>query len=337
MERCVVSPALSHTHGGPDAAGVPRWDFSTNSNACGPCPAALAALQRADATRYPDPAYTDLRAALANFHGVAAERIVLGTGSSELITRLTAWVVRGGGTRVWIPQVAYGDYAEAARQWHLVRVASPHAADLVWCCTPSSPRGMAEPMPWDALCQARVLALDRAYEPLRLSGSSLPRARCDRTWQLWSPNKALGLTGVRGAYAIAPRQATTAAVELTSMAASWPLGAHAVALLMAWTRSDTQDWLQASRAQLRNWRAEQIALLRSLDWTCETSDTPYFCARPPRPLDCDALRRQGIKLRPTDDMGLPGHWRLSVQPPAAQAALRQALSHTFNHVRIARP
>ncbi|HEX5390587.1 MAG TPA: aminotransferase, partial [Burkholderiaceae bacterium] len=41
--------------------------------------------------------------------------------------------------------------------------------------------------------------------------------------------------------------------------------------------------------------------------------------------DGDALRRQGIKLRPTDNMGLAGHWRLSVQPPAAQAALHQAL------------
>ena len=45
-------------HGGPDAAGVPVFDFSTNSNACGPCPEALHAVQAADATRYPDPAYT---------------------------------------------------------------------------------------------------------------------------------------------------------------------------------------------------------------------------------------------------------------------------------------
>lgn len=324
-----MSRPITHTHGGPDAAGVPRWDFSTNSNACGPCPMAQAAVQAADATRYPDPAYTDLRAALAHFHGVAAERIVLGTGSSELITRLTAWVARDGGTRVWMPQEAYGDYAHAATQWRLVRVASPHAADLAWCCAPSSPRGMPEPTPWTALCQARVLALDRAYEPLRLSGSSLPPAMCDQTWQLWSPNKALGLTGIRGAYAIAPPKATAAAAELTDMAASWPLGAHAVALLLAWTRSDTQDWLQASRAQLRVWKAEQIASLQSLGWTCQASDTPYFCARPPHPLEGDTLRRQGVKLRPTDNMGLPGHWRLSVQPPAAQAALRHALNHAL--------
>ena len=26
-----------HPHGGPDALGAPVHDFSTNSNACGPC------------------------------------------------------------------------------------------------------------------------------------------------------------------------------------------------------------------------------------------------------------------------------------------------------------
>eukprot|EP01034_Spumella_vulgaris_P026262 gene26262-32813_t len=37
----------------------------------------LAALQQADATRYPDPAYTALRAALAALHGVAPGCIVV--------------------------------------------------------------------------------------------------------------------------------------------------------------------------------------------------------------------------------------------------------------------
>lgn len=316
---------MSRFHGGPDAAGVPRWDFSTNSNACGPCPTALAAVQAADATRYPDPAHTQLRGALAHFHGVAVERIVPGTGSSELIARLTAWVARGGGRTVWLPPEAYGDYAHAAAQWCLARVAAPQQADLAWCCTPNSPRGVAEPTPWATLRQARVLALDRAYEPLRLSGSPLAATCGDEAWQLWSPNKALGLTGVRGAYAIAPARAEAQAAELNDMAASWPLGAHAAALLMAWTDPETQHWLHNSRAQLRVWKTEQTDLLRSRGWTCLPSDTPYFCVKPSHPLDGDALRRQGIKLRPTDNMGLAGHWRLSVQPPAAQAALHQAL------------
>ena len=55
-----MKPAL-RLHGGPDAAGAAQFDFSTNSNACGPCPMAWAAVQAADATRYPDPQYTALK------------------------------------------------------------------------------------------------------------------------------------------------------------------------------------------------------------------------------------------------------------------------------------
>jgi histidinol-phosphate/aromatic aminotransferase/cobyric acid decarboxylase-like protein len=58
-----VTPA--RVHGGTDALGAPRFDFSTNSNACGPCPQALAAVQQADASRYPDASYVALRAALS--------------------------------------------------------------------------------------------------------------------------------------------------------------------------------------------------------------------------------------------------------------------------------
>ena len=67
-------PLSALLHGGPDSLGAAPHDFSTNSNACGPCPLTLAAVQQADATRYPDPAYTDLRAQLAAFHGASAHR-----------------------------------------------------------------------------------------------------------------------------------------------------------------------------------------------------------------------------------------------------------------------
>ena len=74
-------------HGGPDALGAPLHDFSTNSNACGPCPEALHSVQSADASRYPDPAYVALRARLAELHAVAPGRIVLAGSASEFIHR----------------------------------------------------------------------------------------------------------------------------------------------------------------------------------------------------------------------------------------------------------
>jgi len=314
------------THGGPDALGEPRWDFSTNANACGPCPTARAAVQQADAAHYPDPHYTALREALAAFHGVAVERIVVAGSASEFIARVTAAVARAGGQRVWLPMPSFGDYALAAKTWRLQRVNEPDQADLLWLCEPSSPLGTAEPLAHAVAGQGGVVVLDRAYEPLRLSGRcSLGADALHRVWQLWSPNKALGLTGVRGAYAIAPLQGLTLARTLAQMAPSWPLGAHAVAMLTAWVEADTQHWLVQSRAQLAEWKTAQQAMLQDAGWRCLPSEANYLCAQAPQPLNADALRAQDIKLRDTTSLGLPGHWRLGVLPPQAQAALAVAL------------
>ena len=313
-------------HGGPDAHGIPRWDFSTNANACGPCPTALAALQCADARHYPDPSYTALRSALAAFHAVDTDRIVLAGSASEFIGRFTAWMAREGGQRVWLPALAYGDYARAARAWRLERAVDPAVADLAWLCEPSSPLGQPEPLAAVVTASAPFVVLDRAYEPLRLTGQcSLVAAAQNRVWQLWSPNKALGLTGVRGSYAIAPLGSTHVARALDELAPSWVLGAHAVAMLDAWVQPATRDWLTHSLDTLHPWTASQRELLANLDWAVLPSDTPFFCAAPPRALDAAALRAQGIKLRDATSFGLARHWRLSVQPPEAQAALREAL------------
>ena len=136
-------------HGGTDALGVPAHDFSTNRNACGPCPMAVKALQSAHVAQYPDPHYTTLREQLAAFHAVAVERIVMGGSSSELIHRITQHAVRNGATAVSLPQYHYGDYAQAARVWGRgLRNRTEYAA-LQWACEPASPLGAAEEI-WPA-------------------------------------------------------------------------------------------------------------------------------------------------------------------------------------------
>ena len=332
---------IPRAHGGPDALGAARYDFSTNSNACGPCPQALVALQSVDATRYPDASYTALRAALAEFHDVDAWRVVLAGSASEFIFRISAWARQQGGRTVSLPTHAYGDYAHAAQAWDLQLTPDVNTADLVWACEPSSPLGQAH-ADWPhalgtrsnseiSAGKAPLLVLDRAYAPLRLEGEdSLSAAQLSRVWQLFSPNKALGLTGVRAAYALAPLQAQHAAAQMDALAPSWVVGAHGVALLMAWTQAAPQDWLQSSLQTLRVWKRQQIQGLQALGWHCLPSDTPFFCARPtePPPLGdlLAALRAQGIQLRDATSFGLPGCVRLGVLPPQAQAALLSALT-----------
>ena len=331
-----MPPQAQRTHGGPDCLGVPLHDFSTNSNACAPCPAAKAAVRQADASQYPDASYTALRRQLADFHEVDARRVVLAASASEFIFRITALTAQtaGEGGAVWLPPHSYGDYAQAARAHRLAVATNPDAAQLLWACEPSSPLGRPQAGLGDVVSHAAARAavvLDRAYEPLRLSGApTLRPAQLQSVWQLWTPNKALGLTGVRAAYAIAPQGAEDAVFALDQLSPSWPVGAHGVALLQAWTRADVQAWLADSLATLRDWKARQIALCESLGWTCLSSDANFFCARPAWPEGLSLpealarLRTHGIKLRDTASFGLPGWVRVSVQPPLAQDALRAA-------------
>lgn len=187
-------PDQASAHGGPDALGVPLHDFSTNANACGPCPVAFAALQQADRQHYPDPAYTRLRALLAGFHGVDVERIVIAASASEFIHRITAHAARSGLRRAVSPAHGYGDYARAARNWGLdCGTGQAMAPALHWACEPASPLGMA-----DAALAAWVQrqgdgalrVLDCAYAPLRLDGqaTALPEGfgSCGRPTRPWA-------------------------------------------------------------------------------------------------------------------------------------------------------
>lgn len=314
-------------HGGPDAHGIPRWDFSTNANACGPAPMVRAALRRVDFTRYPDPGYADLRAALGVFHDVNAGRIVVAASASEFIVRMTyAVALQHSGATVCAPTPGYGDYLSAAHAAGL-QSADATTADLVWHTDPGSPCGGSSTPP--EVRKGAVLVVDAAYAPLQLVDG--PAAWPDSAWQLWSPNKALGMTGIRGAYAIAPDNTAGRSChdQLEALAPSWPLGAHSVAMLFAWTLPETQTWMRASLVTLRDWKRQQLARCADLGWICEPSVTPFFTAHWPDALVAAAhrgrvlarLREGGIKLRDAEPLGLTGAVRVSVQRPTAQQAL----------------
>ncbi len=343
---------IARTHGGPGAEGAVRWDFSTNANAAGPCPHTVQALARTDATRYPDPGYHALRERLAAWHGVDAQRILLAASASEFIQRITAVGQRLAPGAVAVPTLAYGDYAVAARACGraLVYTAADGAypnrdssnadadassrantsgstdrATLHWCADPGSPLGQDGAPPRDPA--ATVTVLDAVYAPLRLSGESPWWAdACDAVFQLHSPNKALGLPGIRGAYVIAPARAAWPLQAwcdaLNAAEPSWPLGVHAVAMLESWTEPATQAWLAAARIKLRTWTASLRDGLADLGLQPAPSVTPFLCARLP---DAAALCRRGLAVRDTASFGLPGWMRVSAQPPEALDALLLAL------------
>ncbi len=338
---------MMNEHGGPDSGPPVMHDFSSNANPLGAPDEVVQAIHAADRQRYPDPAYQALRDHLAEVLGVQAERVLPTAGSSEAIRRLTLAASLRGLRQVWVPQPGYGDYRSAALALGLkVRgyadgdalltgLSAHDEPSLVWLCEPCNPTGQSlPPLFWAALAQLRsqrpiTLVLDRAYEPLRLVGQDpVPADLADQCWQLCSPNKALGLTGVRAGYAIAPvdDNAVLDAAAFRALAPSWVLSAEGVAMLQAWHQPGTQAWLARSRQTLALWMAAQRTALTRMAWHCQPSVVPFMLARPAHPLS--ALRGHGIKLRDATSFGLPGWVRLSAQAPHAQQALLQALAQT---------
>jgi histidinol-phosphate aminotransferase len=325
-----VMNAVSRVHGGADARGAPRWDFSTCANAAGPCPAALASVQAADATRYPDPAATAVRQALAALHGVEPWRVLPAASASEFIQRITAVTARLWPGAVRVPRHAYGDYAAAALAWGRP-LTHDGKATLHWHAEPSSPLGQDDTPPEDV--GAHPAVLDAVYAPLRLEGHAQWSADVqDAVFVLHSPNKALGLTGVRGAYAVAPRNARydveACCHALESAAPSWPLSAQADALLASWATAEVRGWVARSRATLAPWKAGLQRRLLDRGFELRPSVTPFFVVRPPRPVDPVRLRGHGVAVRDAASFGLAGCWRVSAQPPEAQDALMHALGAT---------
>ncbi|WP_431260819.1 pyridoxal phosphate-dependent aminotransferase [Roseateles chitinivorans] len=349
----------SLTHGGTDAGPPVRHDFSTNAHPLGPPPAALDAVLRADRLRYPDPTYATLRARLGNWHGVEPDRVLPASGGSEAIRRLTLAAMLSGVTRVCVPQPGFGDYAAAAHALGLQVTAYDDAfqlADtltlpsLVWVCDPNNPTGASFGLDeWTAVALAlgqsgSQLVVDQAYDALRLSGScSLPQAIADGAWRLVCPNKAFGLTGVRGAYLIGPRDGLWIA-RVAELAPSWVLSSEGQALLEAWTTPSIRGELEASLPLLREWHAMQWTQMAAMGFDqIDGGVANYWLAALPSPWHgvpeplLEGLRAMGIKLRDATSFGLPGLVRVSVQSPEAVGALAAAMATFGGHTPLPSP
>jgi histidinol-phosphate aminotransferase len=166
------------------ADGRPLVKLSANENPLGTSAAALAA--RADAQQpslYPDPGSTDLREALGTLHGIDPARIVLGTGSDELLN-LAAQGYAGQGDEVLFSRFSFAVYDIAARRCGAVPVEAPdkdYGSDVdallaavtertrvVFLANPNNPTGTYLPASEVARLHAGLpgdvlLVLDQAY------------------------------------------------------------------------------------------------------------------------------------------------------------------------------
>lgn len=214
----------------PMLAAVPRETIArlnSNENPYGPSPAALAAIRDALplAWRYPDEAVEMLANALAEHHDVAANHILAGDGSSEIL-KLAQLAFAGAGQRLVTAMPTFEAIARYAsvggaeivtvplngKYEHDLDAMATRNASLIYICNPNNPTGSITPAAALRAFLAKVPAttivlVDEAYHhyadssdyesvvPLVKSHANLIVAR--------TFSKIYGMAGLRCGYAIA--------------------------------------------------------------------------------------------------------------------------------------
>lgn len=240
---------------------APLW-LNYNENSLGMSPQAVVAAQRAtreSGNRYPDVAVENLRASLADLHGVPTEQVILGNGSTEVIQAIVT-VAEGRGAKLVEPSPTFGDarrYSEAEGLEVLqVPVGSGFETDiaalrkvaeatpgtlLINICNPNNPTGTI--VDQEALTEwiskapdNHMFLIDEAYFDYAQSNaaysSALPLIKSGKENLILTRtfSKIYGMAGMRIGYGVA---APATAKEVRKFAAGYNLSAAGTASALA--------------------------------------------------------------------------------------------------------
>ncbi|BAV65177.1 histidinol-phosphate transaminase [Sphingobium cloacae] len=265
--------------------GRPLIKLSANENPLGTCAAAKQAMAAtaADLAIYPDPAATKLREAIAAAHGLDPARVVYGTGSDELL-HLAASGYAGPGDEVLFPRHSFAVYEIAARRVGATPVVAPdrdYTTDvdallaavtartkIVYVANPNNPTGTMAPRSEIARLHAGLrpdilLVLDQAYaEYLEADedddGLELAKGAANvlvtRTF-----SKIHGLAAERIGWGYASAEVVDILHRIRG-----PFNVTSGGQAAAAAAIGDADWIAASRAHNRRWRAwltDEVAAL----------------------------------------------------------------------------
>lgn len=308
--------------------------LASNENPIGPSPMALAAAQDAlhDMALYPDGAGFALKAKLSEKLGGAANQIVLGNGSNDILD-MAARAFLAPGTSAVYAQHAFAVYPIATQTVGAQGIAVPaknYGHDLaamraairddtrvLWIANPNNPTGTF--LPWaeieaflETVPPQVLVVLDEAY------GEYLPTDdRCDTlAWIERFPNllisrtfsKAYGLAGLRVGYGVGHPDV----IDLLNRVRH-PFNVNAPALAAAEAALDDIEFLLRSYALNSAGMAQLTAGLTDMNVATVPSKGNFLLAKVGDAARINAeLLKRGVIVRPVANYGLPEFLRVSV-------------------------
>jgi histidinol-phosphate aminotransferase len=334
--------------------------LGANESAFGPSPTALEAMRVAAAqvNWYGDPESYDLRAALAERHGVGMEHIVIGCGIDDLLELIvrtylepdeTAVTSLGGYPTFAYHIAGYGGKLERVPYRDdrndlagLAEAANRTRARIVYLANPDNPSGTwvtAEEIGVlvDALPEDCLLLLDEAYsdfapvEALAPVDVSDPRVIWARTF-----SKAHGMAGARIGYAL-----TTAEIIAAFDRIRLHFGVNRVAQAGALASLRDAEHLESVVVAVAEGRDEYTALAREMGFTPLPSATNFVTidvggVERARALVA-ALAERGVFIRMPGAPPLDRCVRVTVGTPEERAAFAETLRAVWPQVAEALP
>jgi len=204
--------------------------LNANENALGASPMACKALEREMSTLhlYPDGSSEILRRSVAEFHGVSAERVLVGNGSDDIIKLLSETFLESH-NNVIMPVPSFSQYAFGAKVMSAHVIGVPLLSDftydikalvaavtpetkMIYLCSPNNPTGtilttsqaseLLQSIPKDVLVVFDLAYNDYSTHPNRVQESPL-LLNDERVVILHTFSKLYGLAGLRVGYGIA--------------------------------------------------------------------------------------------------------------------------------------
>ncbi|GAB3589767.1 Threonine-phosphate decarboxylase [Corynebacterium faecale] len=300
---------------------------------------------------YPDhQLHREATAAVAAWHGVSPDQVLLLNGAAEgfsLLTKLRpAWpvIIHPGFTEpeaclveagIDVDRVILTPPFDLDRAVEVLGFGGVHdEADLVVIGNPTNPTGRLYPVeelsrlaePW------RHLVVDEAFLDVSEGQSMISRVgELPGLIVLRSLTKTWSLAGLRCGYLISDRETVA---RLAGGRPRWPLGTLQLlairAVMEPGGRGETE--LPGISGRIASDRETMVLALQAAGFTVHPSAAPYLLVQPPGGAQAaDRLRlglaARGITVRRCDTFpGLDsGFWRLAVREPAKVATLLQTI------------
>lgn len=243
-----------------------RARLGANENVFGPSPKAIEAMERAarDVWMYGDPENHDLRHALAAYHGVQPENVVVGEGIDGLLGYLARLVIAPGDAVV-TSEGAYPTFnfhvagcggvlhkapyrADHEDPAALIALAAEVRPKLIYFANPDNPMASHHPgrlveQMVAAVPEGALLVLDEAYVELAPEGTAARIAAEDpRVIRMRTFSKAYGMAGARVGYALAAAPLARAFDKVRNH-----FGMSRIAQAGALAALADEDWLEQTR------------------------------------------------------------------------------------------